>query len=192
MDSDDQSLLEPIEFTDRLFLKEVVAEEDEKVEDQFPDCSVLAVKECLLFPKNSQYCVIRFGENFKDRALATWHVVHTEQGNSSLANIRWSTRAYFNGKRINRSFNGVHWLATLVWTECRKPCGSCHLNDQHWTALFTNYLELGFDLDVSLRKPQKLTIRSIADGLNACIKASKSNKPVAGQGACDLENIASQ
>lgn len=170
---EDHSSLEPIEFNDNGYLTQILAEENDKIVDQFAEFTVLAHKECKIYAKNATYCVIRFGHEFKDMALAVPHVVHYDlpkhNGLAQLTSIEWGAKGYFNCKRIDSDdeFNGVKWLATLLWTNCRKPHGSSYISDDAWNVLLEKYNELGFDLDTSIhQKPDHITIRSIANELS--------------------------
>lgn len=176
---DDHSSLEPIEFEDHVFLNDLLQSEEQKIEDQFPNHTVLANRACKIYPKSSSYSVIRFGDNYRDIALAATDVIHYNgiqvEGTSFLSKVPWAAEGYFNARRIESTFNGVKWLATLVWTGLMKPSGSSHLIDAEWAELLNKYNELGYVLDITLRKPAQLTIRSIACDLTSSVKDSSGN-----------------
>lgn len=173
--------MKPMTVTNSITMKPKTATKS-LLEDPFPTFNLLVNKECRIYPKNASYCVIRFGPDFKSSALALPHITHHDKTRvnelQSLAAIDWGTKAYFNCKRIHQEFNGIKWLATLVWTGCRKPMRGPYTKDSDWEKLLEHYNELGFDLDTTLEKLTNITMKSIANGLNECFVSPSGDEPV--------------
>lgn len=138
-------------------------------DDEFDGRDVLAVRECLIYPKNSSYAIIRFGKDFKCTAIAVPSVMYSAGRNrvNIVKKFVWGHPGYMNCRRIgNGIFGQVSWLCTLVWkSKERKPFGSCMLSDEVWDSLLDEFSELDHDLDISLENGPQGTIKDIAKTL---------------------------
>lgn len=138
-------------------------------DDEFDGREVLAVRECLIYPKNNSYAVVKFGKDYKCTAIAIPSVMYSS-GRNRL-NIRkkflWGHPGYMNCRRIgNGIFKGVSWLCTLVWkSKERKPFGSCMVTDEDWESLLDEFSQLDHDLDISLETGPQGTMKDIAKSL---------------------------
>jgi hypothetical protein len=127
--------------------------EEKDIEDSFPGLRKVANRRCRVYPRSEKLAVIRFGNSFKDMAIALPSDIYlgdnsvSEQDMMEVRDFEFGD-FYFNARRLTGSLCRTPWLASLVWKGTKKPFHvySKKTEEQTWDETVVQFQALG-DID---------------------------------------------